>query len=91
MFDKELNEDYNCVAVQRNDATALSIGAGNNMERTESLGQFEQIVLTAVYVLRGQGYTVKVRGPGQESPGRRGGTTAPPLGGGAGPDLPAFE
>ena len=69
MFDKELNEDYNFIAVQRDDVTALSIGAG--MERTASLGQFEQLVLTAVYLLHGQGYTVNITEKVDELAGRR--------------------
>ena len=30
------------------------------METTESLGQFEQLVLTAAYLLRGEGYSVTI-------------------------------
>ena len=41
------------------------------MERTESLGQFEQLVLTAVYLLRGQGYTVNITEKVDELAGRR--------------------
>ena len=41
------------------------------MEKTETLGQFEQFVLTAVYLLNGEGYTINVMEKVEELSGRR--------------------
>ena len=78
MFDKGNDQDYNIAAVQQLNATALStldsetaLGAGDEMGKPESLGQFEQLVLTAVYLLHGQGYTVTITEKVDELAGRR--------------------
>ena len=78
MFDKAQDEYYNIIAVQQMNATALStsdsetaFGADDEMEKPETLGQFELLVLTAVYLLRGQGYTVNITEKVDELAGRR--------------------
>src|SRR5947209_3272427 len=78
MFDKGSDQYYNISVVQQMNDTALSTSDGDTaleaddeMEKPESLGQFEQLVLTAVYLLRGQGYTVNITEKVDELAGRR--------------------
>src|SRR5690349_14566536 len=71
MFDKELDQYYNISVDHRTNATTMLPGAGDEMEKPETLGQFELLVLTAVYLLHGQGYTVNITEKVDELAGRR--------------------